>query len=596
MITMKYKCKDEVVPMQRSYSKKAIDRQLNELKSLKPSFLTYLEKMLLLSFSAMIETEVGRYEISREFENAIRDHLVLPVIRDDELRDADECLRYFFYNVEDKDKYNEASDPVYQFYRDLENDADLQDNFKNLSDADKKMITEGNQWYHFFFKQLSEDQPDENGHSYQKIFPMLRGNPYLKFAFIYLLVSECCQEDELWKVLVRMAKCTKLKDESDSDPTDDNLETGLSIICNHRRKKAKTMDQQRRSVRYPIFDTHYCKSIQFDKYINICIENTLGDKVGLDLENTKNALNYVCFYAICTFLRRKHQPKLLNGFIKKFANFQKPKGMGRNKPDKTDFEGFVSYDHIRLESIKSEDIKEEDLKEAEDLVLKMRDQAGVKMMYGNMVADYCEEYPDRYEERSVRRHVEKALKKLNGKEEHLAHYPKTHIIKARLLALQKNYQSALESAKEGIKLQRAHEKDNDYMERLTAFYDIRMTIEVEEQVEKIREVERKMEGQELKNLEMLSIFTAVIGLLTGVFSLVSIGGGGSGKEVEVRSTIITLTGAVILAYSFFYALIHSVNLRKNFKMKVWLPIIIVGVGVLGGIAILLFSGKIAGSF
>ncbi len=261
-------------------------------------------------------------------------------------------------------------------------------------------------------------------------------------------------------------------------------------------------------------------------------------------------LRFVCFYALCTYLRRRGQARLVNEFIRAHA---------------AEFSCFKSYEHIRLESLEREKLTERNILEGYELVTEgMPDQAGVKMMFASMVAKYAEDHPDWVETVEGRKYTLHAITELShsgDNDAYLKNYPKAHMIRAQLYAILHRYHEALQSTQIGIRLQREHEKDNDYMERLTSFYDTRVTIEVAEQLERIAEMSRKMEGMELKNLEILSIFAAVIGLITGGISLA--GGGQTITVYDSMRIILVLFGAVTTTFTLFFLLSHTDRLRRG---------------------------------
>ncbi len=269
-------------------------------------------------------------------------------------------------------------------------------------------------------------------------------------------------------------------------------------------------------------------------------------------------------------------------------------------------EGFVSFEHIELESMESVDIDLKILDRAKDLTKAMRENAGVVMLYGDLVAKYYENNP-KNESCDCQNHLRKAKDLLANprhtyetKEKLLTKYPKTYIILARLYAVDHDYENAIKCTEKGIRLQKQRRFDNDYIERFADFYDYLTRFKVEKNIEKVNEGLKQIEKQERKNLETVALFTTFISLVIGTFSVIV--GGKSGEEIsgkgnlpfaswEIISVIFVLFGVVIVSYTLFYFLSRTkeLTLLKNSNERERMSFIPMLVVIILGVVLIMFG-------
>lgn len=263
-----------------------------------------------------------------------------------------------------------------------------------------------------------------------------------------------------------------------------------------------------------------------------------GRKVEVD-EKKLNCIRYVAFYVLSTFLRRNRYKEALMDLHKKYL---------------PEFKCFVSSEHIRLESISDSTLDEKDIRDAWNLCNKtMPEQCGVQMMYANMVSRLCEKDTSWSETKSGKEHLEQARIAIDRAIDAETHYSTVYAIRGKLLTWLGNYEEALKNVKKGIELQRHnHRNDSDYIERLVEFYDTQFTIEIKQKEielqKKSNALEEELKNRDIKSLEILGLFTAVIGIMVGV-----LGGGAAGNA----ESILTLFGAAIITFTVFHFLINA---------------------------------------
>lgn len=281
---------------------------------------------------------------------------------------------------------------------------------------------------------------------------------------------------------------------------------------------------------------------------------------------TNKVKRFIAFYILSTYFRRNGELALCKWLFKEYhreflgeASAEKRTAFrlwpfGRKDEPTSLFAN--PLEHIRLESIDSKELKLEDIKDAEKLCEKMGEQAGVHIMYANMVVRYLDEHS---EWNGRQEYLEKAERHINEAIRSEKDYPKTHIIKAQVLGKLGNYPEAIKSAKKGIRLQKLdHRNDEDYTERLVKFYDCQFTLEIEEQerklAEKQKELERAVKGTQAKNIELLALFTAVIGVIVGSLQI-------AGNGLDAR-LIFVLFASVIVAFICFRVLNYVFDNKK----------------------------------
>lgn len=256
-------------------------------------------------------------------------------------------------------------------------------------------------------------------------------------------------------------------------------------------------------------------------------------------ENSLKCIRYVAFYALSTYLRRNRYKEELKALHEKYLG---------------EFKCFVSSEHIRLESIPSSDLEEKDIRDAWKLCSEtMSNQCGVQMMYANMVAQFCEKDATWSGTRLGKEHLEQARIAVDKAIDEEPYYPKAYVVKGKLLLWLGSYEEALKDVKKGIELQRHRHKNNgDYIERLVEFYDAQFTIEIKQQESELQKksesLEKELKSRDIRSLEILGLFTAVIGIMVGV-----LGGGAAGNIVS----ILTLFGAAIITFTVFHFLINA---------------------------------------
>ncbi|MDO5097035.1 MAG: hypothetical protein Q4D65_10755, partial [Peptostreptococcaceae bacterium] len=309
-----------------------------------------------------------------------------------------------------------------------------------------------------------------------------------------------------------------------------------------------------------------CKSLysEIEEALNIRI--LIGETENLSIKVKKNCLAYVCFYALCTYLRRTEHLKELSELIEHYKTAFERKSHSDSNENMQ--EGFVSFEHIELESMNDVDIELETLDQANKLTDKMKsDNVGVVMLYGDLVAKYYENNPNNICSK-CEKHLTRAIYFLTKPEDWLKEenrklltgYPKTHTILARVHSSKGDYEKAIECVEEGIRLQKQFRVNHDYVERLATFYDYLTMFKVKKNLEKVEEGLKKIETQERKNLETLAIFSTFISLVVGSFSIIARESTFSAHEL-IR-VLLALFGLVIVTYSLFYGLSRSKELMR----------------------------------
>ena len=294
-----------------------------------------------------------------------------------------------------------------------------------------------------------------------------------------------------------------------------------------------------------------------NKLYDTCCRGIIGTDREAD-ENWLQCVRYVAFYALSTYLRRNKYKKELKALHEEY--------MGIFKED------FPSAEHIRLESIAGGDLTERNVSDAWKLCSEtMPAQCGVQMMYANMVSQFCEKDTGWPETKSGKSHLQQARDAIDEAIRTEIRYPKAYVIKARLFMWLGNYEEALKEVKQGIELQkRGHKNDSDYIERLVDFYDTQFTVEIKQQECELQKksdaLEEELKSRDIKSLEILGLFTAVIGIMVGV-----LGGGAAGN----LTSILMLFGATIVTFTVFHFLINArPGKTKELLGTCWIPAVI----------------------
>lgn len=274
-------------------------------------------------------------------------------------------------------------------------------------------------------------------------------------------------------------------------------------------------------------------------------------------------IRFVAFYALSTYLRRNGEKDTLKVLHNKYL--PRPE---KNWDKEEGFWAFSSAKHIYLESIDHDELEPEHIEKAWNLCKRggeMEEHAGVQMMYAQMVYDLCEKNAG-WAREDGKKHLKQALAVINDAiNDSERYYPKTHIIKGQILSYQGKYKKARDSIREGIKLQRSRKKENDdYVERLMEFYVAQFAAEIKEQEERIREENQKLEditqdikNRDIKSVEILAMFSAVIGIFVSQLD--------SGSA-DV-AFILTLFGVIIISFTTFHCLLNAGQFVR--KQKKW---------------------------
>lgn len=287
-------------------------------------------------------------------------------------------------------------------------------------------------------------------------------------------------------------------------------------------------------------------------------------------------LAYAAYYGLCTYYRRNRSVKEYNNLIKS------PKG---------DFETRPSYVFLALMCDKMLNPKDwRILRRAEKLcgMEGLKDNYGVKHCFAEYVAEACENDPSRvsyfikeYMDSAIRR-VDEAIAESGDS------YAKFYVTRARLNNIKAIYtedescfrlsQSEIEEA---ISKEDDSAKRNDYnsigVQLRSEYYAKTLAKQISDQEASIQ---KQFHENNVKNLEFLSFFSAIIGLLiAGIQVTLNM------DFRQAATLLVALSGCLITAFGAIGFVLHS-------KWQRWIVnLVIVMIGALLLISAMLYGAK-----
>ncbi len=297
----------------------------------------------------------------------------------------------------------------------------------------------------------------------------------------------------------------------------------------------------------------------------------------MELYETEPELAYAAFYALCTYYRRNKQTGDYNDLLITW---------------KTEFGRKVSYGFLQLMCRKMMNPNDWTLLEEADRLCGpqvMGHNFGVMHCFAEYVADACEKEPGRTHY-FVNEYMQSALDRVNYAIACNRDYAKFYITRARLHNIKAIYGDAADrepyfsQAQSDAELAISKEKDKnkqiDY--QLTS---IRMQSEYYEKVlsnsiakqEEI--INQQIQENNVKNLEFLSFFSAIIGLLIAGTQLMM-----GMKFTEGVTLLVALTGCLITAFGTIGFVLHGT------KKRLAVNIIVVVIGVLLTVGAMIYGG------
>ncbi len=297
-------------------------------------------------------------------------------------------------------------------------------------------------------------------------------------------------------------------------------------------------------------------------------------------------LAYAAYFSLCTFYRRRSLHDSLEALLK-------------SAPDS--FKEKLSYKFVSLMCKKMQNPNDLSLlKQADALCApdSMGHNYGVEHCFAEYVADACENNETRvpylikeYMQKAIDR-IESAIEKSsqrNGGES----YPKFYVTRARLLNIKAVYGDPKEQEtyfslgqadiRKAYFLETSKSRQTEYQMtgiRLQSFYYQRtLDRNIKRQEETI---EKQIQENNVKNLEFLSFFSAIIGLLIAGTQIMM-----GMKFAEGATLLVALTGCLITAFGAIGFVLHN-------KPKRWIVnTIIVILGIALTVFAMLYGGKYA---
>ena len=276
--------------------------------------------------------------------------------------------------------------------------------------------------------------------------------------------------------------------------------------------------------------------------------------------NESSELAYAAYIALCSFYRRRALAENLSELLDAAPKSYKGKPM---------------HQFIRLMCNKMLNPNDLTLLDEADRLCEpsvMGTNFGVEHCYAEYVADACENNEARvpyfmteYMQKAVDR-VESAIKKSKEKNNGKA-YPKFYVTRARLLNIKAIYgdpethDALFEQSQNDIRLaltgEKSKSKQTDYQligVRLQSLYyqkTLRQSIKRQEEA-----LDKQIQENNVKNLEFLSFFSAIIGLLIAGTQLMM-----GMKFAEGATLLVALTGCLITAFGAIGFVLHGCSKR-----------------------------------
>ncbi len=291
-------------------------------------------------------------------------------------------------------------------------------------------------------------------------------------------------------------------------------------------------------------------------------------------------LAYAAFYALCTYYRRHSHKAEYNELL----NDAKP-----------EFREKISYAFLRLMCRKMIDPHDWTILEEADRLSDpqvMGYNYGVEHCFAEYVAAACEKEPA-HAKYFVTEYLEDAITRVNDAIKQSAGYPKFYVTRARLQNIKAIYADVedrdayFKQSQNDIEIAISKETDKakqiDYqligIKMQSDYYESILNVTIKMQETAMNE---KMQESNVKSLEFLSFFSAIIGLLIAGTQIML------GMTFAAGATLlVALTGCLITAFG-------TIGFVLNGKGRsVWANIIIVVIGIVLTVIALLYGAHYA---
>lgn len=280
---------------------------------------------------------------------------------------------------------------------------------------------------------------------------------------------------------------------------------------------------------------------------------------------------FAAFYALCTFYRRHDFKSELRETLVQYASR---------------FSARPSYAFIHLMSRKMSDPNDWSILEDANRLCDpeiLGYNYGVEHCFAEYVAEACEKDPSRAAY-YVSEHLDAALERVADALKQSCGYPKFYVTRARLQTLKAIYRDGVEKeaifhqALNDIELAVSREEDNQKkinyrlvgLQLQSSYYERVLAQSISRQEEQVNE---KLQEGNVKNLEFLSFFSAIIGLLlAGTQLLLGL------TFAQGAALIVVLTGCLITAFGTIGFVLHE---KKRFKINLLIVAIGLALAVFG---------------
>lgn len=295
-------------------------------------------------------------------------------------------------------------------------------------------------------------------------------------------------------------------------------------------------------------------------------------------------LAYSAFYALCTYYRRN---KIVGKYTRLIDAWQE------------EFKSYASYAFLKLMCDKMVNPHDWELLETAKTLCGepgLSDNYGVKHCYAEYVADACEADTGR-----MKHFVETYLQDAKDKLEEAIHadpeYAKFYVTRGRLTNVKAVYEinkdffsEALADIDRALKYETKTEKRAEYRVIATQlkneFYEKQLLAEIEAQEQ---DVKKQFQENNVKNLEFLSFFSAIIGLLiAGTQTVLNM------TFPQAAAVLIVLAGCLLTAFGALGYILHGndeVHGKINKKIVI-IGIVLLALAIVVGTIYALFVPKV----
>lgn len=299
-----------------------------------------------------------------------------------------------------------------------------------------------------------------------------------------------------------------------------------------------------------------------EETIKTIMENLIEEENKRDTD-----LAYSAFYALCTYYRRN---KIVGKYTRLIDAWQE------------EFKNYSSYAFLKLMCDKMVNPHDWELLETAKKLCGepgLSDNYGVKHCYAEYVADACEADTGRMKH-FVETYLQDAKAKLEEAINADKEYAKFYVTRGRLTNVEAVYKinkdlfsEALADVDRAIKYENKTEKRAEYRVIATQlkneFYEKQLLSEIEAQEQ---DVKKQFQENNVKNLEFLSFFSAVIGLLiAGTQTVLNM------TFPQAAAVLIVLAGCLLTAFGALGYILHG---NDEAHGKINKKIVIIGITLL----------------